>query len=317
VRDARNSLARVRAEYIVRGDTWPIYYATTHVLQETSALPRKCNIFRLFVALFNDAFSPAAVIRRQAETCLWMTHWKGYWGNSSCYILIYYPRICMNKGEDKKVKNVWRGMGRWKYSSTILDLGTSGCEWSASRPSGLTPVKQPQVPIGREVVGPKAVLDAVQNRKISSPCRESNYGHLARNPPPTELSRFTRLRKTEIHLSENSQPSVRSRIETAASWIQYRSVTQQRLSVVEYSNWELFDHPPYSPDFAPSDYHLFTYLKNWLQSQRFNNNEELMEYVKTWLSSQAPDFFDKGIKKTYSPIQYVPQFRRWLSWEVA
>jgi len=23
-------------------------------------------------------------------------------------------------------------------------------------------------------------------------------------------------------------------------------------------NWEIFDHPPYSPDLAPSDYHLFT-----------------------------------------------------------
>jgi histone-lysine N-methyltransferase SETMAR len=29
-------------------------------------------------------------------------------------------------------------------------------------------------------------------------------------------------------------------------------------------NWELFDRPPYSLDLAPSDYHLFTYLKNWL-----------------------------------------------------
>jgi transposase len=40
-------------------------------------------------------------------------------------------------------------------------------------------------------------------------------------------------------------------------------------------NWELFDHPSYSPDLSPSDYHLFTYLKNWLSLQRFNN-EELM-----------------------------------------
>jgi hypothetical protein len=56
------------------------------------------------------------------------------------------------------------------------------------------------------------------------------------------------------------------------------------------------DHPPYSPDLAPSDYHLLTYLKNWLGSQSFNNNE-LMEGVKTWLSSQAADLFDAGINK--------------------
>jgi hypothetical protein len=62
----------------------------------------------------------------------------------------------------------------------------------------------------------------------------------------------------------------------------------------------LFDHPPYSPDLAPSDYHLFTYLKNWLRSQLFNNNEEFMEGVKTWLSSQAVDLFDIGIQKLIS-----------------
>jgi hypothetical protein len=59
----------------------------------------------------------------------------------------------------------------------------------------------------------------------------------------------------------------------------------------------LFDYPPYNPDLASSDYCLFTYLKNWLRSQRFNNNEELMEAVKTWLSSQAADFFGTGIQK--------------------
>jgi hypothetical protein len=37
----------------------------------------------------------------------------------------------------------------------------------------------------------------------------------------------------------------------------------------------LFDYPPYSLDLAPSDYHLFTFLKNWLGSQRFGNNEEV------------------------------------------
>jgi histone-lysine N-methyltransferase SETMAR len=33
-------------------------------------------------------------------------------------------------------------------------------------------------------------------------------------------------------------------------------------ALLEHFNWELFDHPPYSPDLASSDYHLFTYLKN-------------------------------------------------------
>jgi hypothetical protein len=35
-------------------------------------------------------------------------------------------------------------------------------------------------------------------------------------------------------------------------------------ALLEHFIWELFDHAPYSPDLAPSDYHLFTYL-NWLR----------------------------------------------------
>jgi transposase len=52
-------------------------------------------------------------------------------------------------------------------------------------------------------------------------------------------------------------------------------------ALLEHFNWELFDYPPHSPDLAPSDYHLFTYLRNWLRSHHFNNN----------------DFFDTGIQK--------------------
>jgi histone-lysine N-methyltransferase SETMAR len=51
-------------------------------------------------------------------------------------------------------------------------------------------------------------------------------------------------------------------------------------ALLEHFNWEWFDHPPYSPHLAPSNYHLFTYLKNWLGSQSFNRNEELMEGIK-------------------------------------
>jgi histone-lysine N-methyltransferase SETMAR len=50
-------------------------------------------------------------------------------------------------------------------------------------------------------------------------------------------------------------------------------------ALLELFSWELFGHPPYSPDLALSDYHLFTYLKNLLGLQCFSNNEELMEGV--------------------------------------
>jgi hypothetical protein len=51
-------------------------------------------------------------------------------------------------------------------------------------------------------------------------------------------------------------------------------------ALLNHFNWELFDHHPHRPDLAPCEYHLFTYLKNWLESQSFNN-DELMEGVRT------------------------------------
>jgi hypothetical protein len=68
-------------------------------------------------------------------------------------------------------------------------------------------------------------------------------------------------------------------------------------SLLDHFNWKLFDHPTYNLDLTPSDYHLFTCPNNWLGSQCFSNNDELMEGVRTWLRLQVADLFDTGIQK--------------------
>ncbi|GFV37210.1 HTH_48 domain-containing protein [Trichonephila clavipes] len=57
------------------------------------------------------------------------------------------------------------------------------------------------------------------------------------------------------------------------------------------------DHPPYSPDLAPRDFHLFRYLKEFLGGKRFDTADEVKEEVQDWLSSQAADVYDLGIQK--------------------
>jgi hypothetical protein len=44
---------------------------------------------------------------------------------------------------------------------------------------------------------------------------------------------------------------------------------------------EQFDHPPYSPDLGPSDFHLFPHLKSFLAGQWFHDNSEVKEAVTT------------------------------------
>ena len=78
------------------------------------------------------------------------------------------------------------------------------------------------------------------------------------------------------------------------------TVPASQKDLLKKFNWEVFDLPPYSPDLAPSDFHLFRELKAWLGGQRFAANDELQDAVKTYLSSLAANFFAEGIEKLVS-----------------
>ena len=40
-------------------------------------------------------------------------------------------------------------------------------------------------------------------------------------------------------------------------------------------NVHTLDHPPYSPDLAPSDFHLFLHLKKHLAGKKFDDDDEV------------------------------------------
>ena len=67
--------------------------------------------------------------------------------------------------------------------------------------------------------------------------------------------------------------------------------------------WGTVTHPPYSPDLAPSDYHLFTALKKHLGGTHFKTQEELKDAVSTYLRGAAGEFYDLGIKKMITRMQ--------------
>jgi hypothetical protein len=61
--------------------------------------------------------------------------------------------------------------------------------------------------------------------------------------------------------------------------------------------WEHFDHPPYSPDLAPSDFHVFLHLITFLGDRQFHDDNEVKEAINTWFASQVASFYDAGIQK--------------------
>jgi hypothetical protein len=55
----------------------------------------------------------------------------------------------------------------------------------------------------------------------------------------------------------------------------------------------VLDHLPYSPDLAPSDFHLFGLLKKHLGGRRFTT-DEVQQAVTSWLQALDTDFFYAG-----------------------
>lgn len=70
--------------------------------------------------------------------------------------------------------------------------------------------------------------------------------------------------------------------------------TQKKLA---YLGFQCLDHPPYSPDLAPSDYHLFPGLKKQLKGRHFSSDAEVIAAAETWLDGQPSEFFLSGLQK--------------------
>jgi len=76
-----------------------------------------------------------------------------------------------------------------------------------------------------------------------------------------------------------------------------RPHTAATQNLITTFGWEQFDHPPYSPDLAPNDFHLFLHLKSFLAGRRFHDDDEVKEAVTTCFASLAASLYDEGIQK--------------------
>ena len=58
---------------------------------------------------------------------------------------------------------------------------------------------------------------------------------------------------------------------------------------------EQLDHPLYSPDMSPCNFHEFSLLKKHLKGQRFNLDNKLKDNVKDWVLSRPQEFQEHEI----------------------
>ena len=66
---------------------------------------------------------------------------------------------------------------------------------------------------------------------------------------------------------------------------------------IQHLKFSVLLHPPYSPDLAPSNFHLFPNLKEHLKGQCFSCDEEVKSAVRKWFQKQNTNFFKGEFQK--------------------
>ncbi|KAG5319042.1 MOS1T transposase, partial [Pseudoatta argentina] len=74
---------------------------------------------------------------------------------------------------------------------------------------------------------------------------------------------YAQRRDKVISLHDNARPHVAKPVKT----------------YLETLKWEVLPHPPYSPDIAPSDFHLFRSMAHGLADRRFHSYEEAQKWI--------------------------------------
>lgn len=88
-------------------------------------------------------------------------------------------------------------------------------------------------------------------------------------------------RKGVILLHDNARPHVAKMIKEK----------------IQELSWEVLAHPAYSPDIAPSDYHLFRSLQNFLANKHYDKYEDLKMDIEKFFDQKPPNFYEREINQ--------------------
>ncbi|EZA55050.1 Histone-lysine N-methyltransferase SETMAR [Ooceraea biroi] len=116
-----------------------------------------------------------------------------------------------------------------------------------------------------------------------------------------ELTEILKISKTTIHdhvvkLGYEKRPELANRKDVVFHQDNARPhvslTTRQKL--LEFG-WDVLPHPPYSPDIAPSDFHLFRSVQNSLSGKNFNSLIDIKNHLEEFFAEKPKKFWENGI----------------------
>ena len=73
-------------------------------------------------------------------------------------------------------------------------------------------------------------------------------------------------------------------------------VLNMTLAKINEMEWERLIHPLYSPDIAPSEYHLFASLSHFLAGRTFADLNTLKNGLKSYFDHKHVAFYRRGLE---------------------
>ncbi|KAK6729928.1 hypothetical protein RB195_006776 [Necator americanus] len=70
-------------------------------------------------------------------------------------------------------------------------------------------------------------------------------------------------------------------------------ITKKTSQQILELGWEVLPQPPYSPNLASSDYHLFRSLQHHLEEKRYDDRDHLENDLRAFFASKLPKFYAK------------------------
>ncbi|GFX61640.1 histone-lysine N-methyltransferase SETMAR [Trichonephila clavipes] len=69
--------------------------------------------------------------------------------------------------------------------------------------------------------------------------------------------------------------------------------------------WEVLPHPPYSPDIAPTEFHLFRSMQHFLTNKNIQNLDDLKNAIFRYFSEKPINFFRSSVGNLHTRWQKV------------